>query len=137
MYPGLLANIESLKPEDLAGSPFQQEYARIAPKPEDWPRLIARVKQLDGEVQDWPPETIQAIKAPTLLIIGDSDLIRPEHTVELFRLLGGGVAGDLVGLPRSRLAVLPGTTHITLVDRAEWLVSMMTEFLDAPLPEAR
>ena len=66
-------------------------------------------------------------------IIGDSDLIRPEHTVELFRLLGGGVAGDLVGLPRSQLAVLPGTTHITLVDRAEWLVSMITGFLDAPL----
>ena len=70
-------------------------------------------------------------------IIGDSDLIRPEHTVELFRLLGGGVAGDLVGLPRSQLAVLPGTTHITLVDRAEWLVSMITEFLDAPEPVAR
>jgi hypothetical protein len=39
------------------------------------------------------------------------------------------VAGDLVGLPRSQLAVLPGTTHVTLVDRAEWLVSMITQFL--------
>jgi hypothetical protein len=67
-----------------------------------------------------------------LLIIGDSDIVRPEHTVEMFRLLGGGVVGDLVGLPRSWLAVLPGTTHVTLVDRAEWLISMITEFLDAP-----
>ena len=75
-------------------------------------------------------EAIRAIKAPTLLIIGDSDVVRPEHTVELFRLLGGGVAGDLVGLPRSQLAVLPGTTHVTLVDRAQWLVSMITQFLD-------
>ncbi len=56
--------------------------------------------------------------------------------MELFRLLGGGVMGDLAGLPPSRLAVLPGTTHVTVVDRAEWLVSMITEFLDAPLPEA-
>ncbi len=79
---------------------------------------------------NWPVEAIRAIKAPTLLIIGDSDVVRPEHAVELFRLLGGGVAGDLVGLPRSQLAVLPGTTHVTLVDRAEWLVSMMTRFLD-------
>jgi hypothetical protein len=51
--------------------------------------------------------------------------------VEMFRLLGGGVVGDLVGLPRSRLAVLPGTTHITLVQRHDWLASMVGEFLDA------
>ena len=128
--PELLAGLETSKPEDLAGSPFQEEYERFAPKPQEWPRLFAKVNQLDREVQDWPPEVIQSIKAPTLLIIGDSDLVRPEHTVELFRLLGGGVAGDLVGLPRSQLAVLPGTTHVTLVDRADWLVSMITQFLD-------
>src|SRR2546430_3112498 len=128
-YPELLAGLETSKPEDLAGSPFQEEYKRSAPKPQEWPRLFAKVNQLDREVQDWPPEVIQSIKAPTLLIIGASDVVRPEHTVELFRLLGGGVAGDLVGLPRSQLAVLPGTTHVTLVDRADWLVSMITQFL--------
>jgi len=47
------------------------------------------------------------------------------------------VAGDLVGLPRSLLAVLPGTTHVTLVDRAEWLVSMIDAFLDTPMPVAK
>ncbi len=52
--------------------------------------------------------------------------------VEVFRLLGGGVVGDLVGLPRAQLAVLPGTTHVTLVERAAWLTSMITEFLDTP-----
>jgi hypothetical protein len=61
----------------------------------------------------------------------DTDIVQPEHTVEMFRLLGGGVAGDLAGLPRSRLAVLPGTTDITLVQRADWLSSMVGEFLDA------
>jgi hypothetical protein len=70
-----------------------------------------------------------------LLIIGDADIIRPEHTVELFRLLGGGVIGDLVGLPRSQLAVLPGTTHVTLVNRASWLLSMISTFLDARMAE--
>ena len=68
-------------------------------------------------------------------MIGDSDIVRPEHTAEMFRLLGGGVPGDLYGLPRSWLAVLPGTTHVTLMERADWLVSMITEFLDAPMPE--
>jgi hypothetical protein len=66
-----------------------------------------------------------------MLITGDSDIVRPEHSVEIFRLLGGGVIGDLAGLPRSRLAILPGTTHITLVQRADWLSSMVGEFLDA------
>jgi len=110
---------------------------RIAPHPQDFPRLFARQQQLDGELQDWPVEAIRAIKAPTLLIIGDSDIVRPEHTVELFRLLGGGVLGDLAGLPRSQLAVLPGTTHVMVVERTEWLVSMLTQFLDTPIPEAR
>ena len=90
---------------------------------------------MNRQIPDWPPEAIQSIKAPTLIIIGDSDIIRPEHAVEMFRLLGGGVAGDVSGLPRSQLAVLPGTTHVTLVDRADWLLSMMTAFLDAPMPE--
>ena len=75
-----------------------------------------------------------SIKVPTLLIAGDCDIVRPEHVVELFRLLGGGVPGDNVGLPHVQLAVLPGTTHITLVDRTQWLVPMITGFLDASDP---
>ncbi len=137
LYPELLAGIENAKPEDLAGTPFYEEYIRIAPHPQDFPRLFAKQQQLDGEIQDWSVEAIRAIKVPTLLIIGDSDIIRPEHTIELFRLLGGGVAGDLVGLPRSQLAVLPGTTHITLMDRASWLLSMISTFLDALMADEK
>jgi pimeloyl-ACP methyl ester carboxylesterase len=132
--PGVLAGMEALHPEHLAGSPFQEDYERSAPNPQDWPRLIAKTKQLDREFVDWPNDSIASIKAPTLLIAGDSDIVRPEHVVEMFRLLGGGVSGDHVSLPNVRLAVLPGTTHITLVDRAEWLVPMIMRFLDAPRP---
>ena len=99
--------------------------------------LVAKTKQHDREFVGWSAEAIRSIRAPTLIIVGDSDIVRPEHAVELFRLLGGGVAGDLVGLPRSQLAMLPGAAHETLVRRAEWLVSMIDAFLDAPLPEAR
>jgi hypothetical protein len=58
------------------------------------------------------------------------DIVRPELAVDMFRLLGGGVPEDIRGLPKSQLAVLPGTTRVTLVERAEWLVSMITAFLD-------
>lgn len=131
-HPGVLAGMEFLQPEHLVGSPFAEEYARIAPNPQDWPTLIARVKQLNREFVNLSSEAIASIKVPTLLIAGDSDIVRPEHVIEIFRLLGGGVPGDNVGLPRSQLAILPGTTHVTLVDRADWLVSMITAFLDAP-----
>jgi pimeloyl-ACP methyl ester carboxylesterase len=135
LYPEMLAGTADMKPEDLDGSPFHQAYTRVAPHPEDWHRLVAKVADLDRAIEDWPSEAIASLQPPALLIIGDSDIVRPEHVVEMFRLLGGGVVGDLVGLPRSQLAVLPGTTHVTLVDRAEWLTSMILAFLDAPMPE--
>ena len=53
------------------------------------------------------------------------------------RPLGGGVPGDIVGLPRSPLAVLPGTTHVALVDCTDWLLSMVSAFLDAPMLKAK
>lgn len=137
VHPGLMEGLGDMKPEMMFGSPWHEEYTRIAPRPEDFARLFAKKTAMDRQLKDFSAEDIQAIKAPTLLIIGDSDLVRPEHAVEMFRLLGGGVFGDMpAGLPNSQLAVLPGTSHVTVVYRADWLNSMITEFLDAPMPEA-
>ena len=137
VHPGLYEGLERMKPEAMAGSPWHEEYIRIAPRPEDFPRLFAKKTEMDRGFQDLPPERIAALKAPTLLVIGDSDIVRPEHAVEMFRLLGGGVMGDLAGLPNSQLAILPGTTHVTLVDRADLLLPMIRPFLDAPMPAAK
>ena len=131
LHPGLMDNIGGLQPEHLAGTPFEQDYARVAPNPDDWPRLIDKIKQMDADLPEWTAEDIRGIAAPTMLVIGDSDIVQPEHAVEMFRLLGGGVMGDTAGLPRSRLAVLPGTTHIGVMQRADWLTAMVGEFLDA------
>ncbi|WP_410507451.1 alpha/beta hydrolase [Methanosarcina hadiensis] len=137
LYPEILEGEEKMKPEDLDGTELQKAYERIAPNPENWHTLIEKEKQLTREFKGWTPDEVQAIRAPALIMIGDSDIIRPEHAVEIFRLLGGGVAGDLTGLPRSRLAVLPGTTHVTMVERSDWLLSMAEEFLDSPVPEIK
>jgi pimeloyl-ACP methyl ester carboxylesterase len=134
IHPGLMEGLGEMKPEMMFGSPWHEEYSLIAPHPEDFSKLFAKKTQMDRQIQDVPAGTIRAIRAPTLLILGDSDLVRPEHAVEMFRLLGGGVFGDTpAGLPNSQLAVLPGTSHVTLVDRADWLVSMIDEFLDTPI----
>ena len=140
MHPELLEMIPTLTPEAFAGSPIEEALLRTAPYPDDFPTLVAKMKQLDMEPFAWPPEDIRGIAAPTLLIVGDSDAIRLEHAVELFRLLGGGVIGDLAGLPKSQLAVLPSTTHFVppgsgVLDRADWLMAMIPPFLDTPMPE--
>lgn len=140
VHPEVWATIETITPELFAGTPILEEYTRLAPNPDDFPTLVDKLKQLDMEPFAWPSEVIRAIEAPTLLIIGDSDGTRPEHAVEMFRLLGGGVFGDIAGLPKSQLAVLPGTSHFVppgsgVLDRADWLLSMIPPFLDAPMPE--
>jgi pimeloyl-ACP methyl ester carboxylesterase len=67
---------------------------------------------------------------------GATALVRLEHVVELYHLLGGGVPGDLKPLPASQLAILPGTTHQMIVHRTDWLFSMTNAFLDAPPPQS-
>ena len=136
IHPGLMEGLADMQPEMMVGSPWHDEYTRIAPHPEHFATLFAKKTQMDRETKDIPAEAIAAIKAPTLIIIGDSDLVRPEHAVEMFRLLGGGVFGDVAGLPHSQLAILPGTTHVTLVHRADLLLAIIPPFLDAPMPDA-
>ena len=134
MYPEGLAAIEQITPELFDGTPWREAYDRTAPHPEAFPALVAKLKQLDMTPYEWPAEAVRAITAPTLIIIGDSDGIRPEHAVAMFRLRGGGVFGDLAGLPAAQLAVLPGTTHVGMLDRADLLLAMVPPFLDAPVP---
>jgi pimeloyl-ACP methyl ester carboxylesterase len=126
----------SITPEMFAGSPMEQAYLDIAPNPGDFPTLVEKLKTLDTTPFAWPDDDVRAIAAPTLIVVGDSDVVRLEHAVGFFQLRGGGVMGDLAGLPESQLAVLPGTSHFIppgsgLLDRADWLLAMIPPFLDA------
>src|SRR5215218_10135885 len=94
VYPEVWEGIEALSPELFAGSPPQTEYARLAPNPEDWPTLIEKVKDLERRFVSWPAEDVAAIESPTLLIMGDADIVRLDHAAEMIHLLGGGVPGD-------------------------------------------
>lgn len=129
-HPELMGGMESLTPDMLVGSPFEEEYLHVAPDPEAFPSLVEKVKEFSLAWRGWPAESVRAITTPILLMIGDSDLTRPEHAVDMFRLLGGGVFGDLAGLPSSELAILPGTTHVGMTRRAEWIAPMVDEFLN-------
>jgi pimeloyl-ACP methyl ester carboxylesterase len=132
-YPELLAGIQQMTPAIFAGTPYVDAYRSTAPNPDGFPLLVEKLKAFFGTEYAWPDEDLRSIAAPTLLMIGDADIVRPEHEMQLFRLLGGGVPGDLTGLPKSRLAILPGTMHGTIVvERTDELVAMIEAFLAAP-----
>jgi pimeloyl-ACP methyl ester carboxylesterase len=86
--------------------------------------------------EGWTQEELQAITAPTMIVIGDSDAIHLDHATELFRLLGGDGNGDFAGIPESGLAILPQTSHFTMLTRLDLLLPIINPFLDAPLSDA-
>ena len=131
--------MSALSTETFAGTPIQDAYLRTSPVPEAWPTVVAKVRQLVTSDYDWTAG-VAALKTPTLILVGDADGLRLAHEVEFFGLLGGGQAdGDLAGLPRASLAVLPATTHVGwappyhgIMTRTHLLLPILTEFLDAP-----
>lgn len=135
-FPQALAGMAALRPDNAAamtGSLMYQFYAEVAPRPADWPALVGKLGDLLARDYDWT-EAVAAIRAPTLILTGDSDLIRTEHAVEMFRLLGGGAGGGLARLPDAQLAVLPATTHFSMLTRADLVAGIAEPFLDAAGP---
>lgn len=137
VYPELAEGFESFDPHQLDGTRWHEAYRRVAPDPDAWTSLVVKVNRLDraGE-PSWSRDRLAGLHVPTLLINGDADIVRPEHVVEMFRLLGGGAPGDPAGRTRAQLALLPGTSHESVLDRVVWLSSMILAFL-TPSPWPR
>ena len=133
IQPGLMDNLGEMSWEMMVGSPWYDEYQRIAPRPDDFPRLFAKKTEMDDTVEDIPDETFSAIASPILIALGDADLPTAEHAVKMFRLRGGGGFGDTpAGRPStSQLLIIPGASHVTAPGRADILVPAITDFLDA------
>jgi pimeloyl-ACP methyl ester carboxylesterase len=114
------------------GSPIQKQYDSLGNDPARFDEYIKKVISIDLKPYDWSKE-VKKIQAPIFMAIGDADGVRYEHALELFRAKGGGKMGDLKGLPKSRLAIIPGTTHIGMMQRTDLLVPMIKDFLDSDL----
>jgi pimeloyl-ACP methyl ester carboxylesterase len=93
-------------------------YLKVAPKPENLQLMFDKSVQQMKSFRDIPVEAIRGITAPTLVVCGDSDVVRPEHAVKVFRLL-----------PNAQLAVLPGTDPMNVTSRVPWLAPMIDAFL--------
>jgi pimeloyl-ACP methyl ester carboxylesterase len=134
--PEVLAGIAAVSGEMLEATPLGDAYRAVAPNPDGFAALVERIKTVDTVSASATDDAIRGIAAPVLIVIGDADGIRLEHVAEMFRLLGGGVFGDFAGVPPSRLAVLPGATHVGLMMQTDAIARLVIPFLDEPLPDA-
>jgi pimeloyl-ACP methyl ester carboxylesterase len=123
--------ISKLSAEAFNGSPIEVEYKKLSPTPDDFPKFVKRVLAAGTKGHDLGADKLKATTAPMFFIHGDADGIRLEHVAEMFRLKGGEVHGDMKPRSASRLAILPNTTHVTLMQRIPIIVPMVNDFLDA------
>jgi pimeloyl-ACP methyl ester carboxylesterase len=126
-----LDTFPQLTSETFTGSPIETEYKKLSPTPDEFPNFIKRVIAIALKPHDFGADKLQATKAPIFFIHGDADGVRLEHIAEMFRLKGGDIHGDLRPRSASRLAILPQTTHVTLMERMPVIVPMVNDFLDA------
>jgi pimeloyl-ACP methyl ester carboxylesterase len=130
-HPEMQVGMTTIAPEFFMTTPIYDAYLRVAPKPEDFPRFVAIMKEGMSQDYDWT-EQVSALKPPTLIIAGDADGLPPSHAVAFFNLLGGGLkdAGwNGEHLIASQLAILPGATHYNIVFRADLLLPVLSPFL--------
>jgi pimeloyl-ACP methyl ester carboxylesterase len=119
-YPWLWEAMEKATLENMPQE-LQAAYRAVAPHPENLRLFHDKAARRMREFKDIPADSIRSLTTPALVVVGDADVVRPEHAVETFRLI-----------PHSQLAVLPGTDHMSVPARTEWLVPMIGRFLDAP-----
>ena len=92
---------------------WQADYQKRAPDSANFQSMLGRLTKMLGDWPGWSREQLAGIRARTLIGVGDNDFIRPEHAVEMHTII-----------PGAQLAILPGTTHMTMLDHGAWLVDM-------------
>jgi len=124
-----------LTADALKGSPIEVEYKKLSPAPNEFPTFVRRVIAMDLKPYDFGADRLKATKAPFLFIHGDADGVRLDHIAEMFRLKGDEIMGDMRPRSESRLAVLPNTTHVTLMEKGNVIIPMVNDFLDTEARE--
>jgi pimeloyl-ACP methyl ester carboxylesterase len=118
VYPEMLAQqgqVSAAAAEFMKDTPMYELYQRVAPRPEDFPRLLDKIGAAMAEDFDFTDD-VRGLRVPTLVVAADADMAPPSHYVDYFKLLDGGLRdGGWMGEGRPKgghaLAILPGTTH--------------------------
>jgi hypothetical protein len=116
----------------MKGTPAEIGYRQLSPTPDKFPEFVNHVIATAMRPYDFGADKLKATKAPMFFIHGDADGVRMEHIAEMFALKGGGnIHGDMQPRSESRLAIIPNTTHVTLMNRMSTIIPMINDFLDA------
>ncbi len=138
-YPEVLQGIAHITPAVFDNTAIRRDYDRLAPKPQDFPTLVDKLKTLDATPFDYAG-AFGSIDHRTMIVAGDYDVVATEHAVAMFRARKGGAAavaaqGFLKESPPARLLVLPSMSHLGVFDAADLIASQVEPFLeDAPPP---
>lgn len=119
----------SIKPEFFEHTPLKTGYDKLAPDTAHWKAFVTKLAKFDAEPFDLGIENVKAIKCPVLIVKGDNDGVELTHIAEMYQALGGGVSGDMKGLPKSQLAVIPHTAHVSLMMSTNALLNVINPFL--------
>jgi pimeloyl-ACP methyl ester carboxylesterase len=136
IYPEMRAQqaqVNAAAAEFMTDTPMYQLYQRVAPRPEDFPRLLDKIGAAMAKDFDFTEE-VRGLQVPTMIVAADADMAPPSHYVEVFKLLGGGLRdGGWMGEGRPEgghaLAILPGLTHYNLAD-SPLFAAVTLAFLD-------
>lgn len=130
MQPEYLQMIPMMTPTMFLGSPIEKQWKALAPNPDGFVPFVEKMILLEHEPVSWE-ERVERLESPMLLVTGDADVVTLEHSVALFRLLGGGAMGDLgKSLPSSRFAVLPASSHTAIIRQPGLLIKFIHSFLE-------
>lgn len=133
--PAFREFIPHMTVEMLLEMPFADEFRKYVEDPDAFPALVEKLIALEREPMSWEAD-VRKLKTPVLIIAGDADVVTLEHSVELFRLLGGGIMGDMgIPLPASRLAIMPATSHTAVITQADLLHGFIEPFLQGVIPK--
>jgi pimeloyl-ACP methyl ester carboxylesterase len=134
--PEFIVMIPQMTVEMIVQMPFAAEYKKLAANPNGFPELARKLIALEKEPMAWEAD-VKALKTPVLIISGDADVATLEHSVAMFRLLGGGAMGDMgKPLAASRLAVLPATSHTAVITQVDLLHGFIEPFLKGVTPKS-
>ncbi|QLQ34962.1 alpha/beta fold hydrolase [Micromonospora robiginosa] len=136
IYPEMLAQqggVNAAAAEFMKDTPMYELYQRVAPRPEDFPRLLDKIGEAMRVDFDFT-EQVRGLRVPTLVMAADADMAPPSHYVEVFKLLDGGLRdGGWTGEGRPTgghaLAILPGLSHYDIVDSPLFAAATLA-FLD-------
>lgn len=127
--PEVNAVFKVMKPEHFANSPMQTAYEAVAPDKTKWNQFVEQMIAMTGEPFDMGDQNIARIKAPVLIIAGDNDGMDKAELAKTYKLLGAGVSADLNPMPKSKLAIVPNQSHVSLMGETKVLFEYIDGFL--------